>query len=50
MRLRIFYLSSLGLYLLTALILFSGKPSSRVSVPGGAAKPQVLAAYGKLQR
>ena len=48
MRLRIFFLGSLGLYLLTALILFADRPSSRVSVPVGAAKPQVLASYGKL--
>ena len=48
MRLSVFSLSSLGLYLLTALILFSDRPSSRVSVPVGAAKPQVLANYGKL--
>ena len=48
MRLSLFSLSSLGLYLLTALMLFSGKPSSRVSVPLRAAKPPVLANYGKL--
>ena len=48
MRLRIFSLVSLGLYLLTALILFTDRPSSRVSVPVGAANPQILASYGKL--
>ena len=48
MRLRVFSLGSLGLYLLAALILFSGNPSSRVSVPVGAANPQIFASYGKL--
>ena len=48
MRLSVFSLSSLGLYLLAALILFADRPSSRVSVPVGAPKPQVLANYGKL--
>ena len=36
------------MYLLAALILFTDRPSSRVSVPVGAANPQVLASYGKL--
>ncbi len=48
MRLRVFSLGSLGLYLLAALILFADRPSSRVSVPVGAAEPPVLANYGKL--